>query len=274
MKKSLVAILWLAVLLVVSGNSLASSAWWMMCDWCQTDSDFQHQALNAPGTYSPVYVTNRQTNETRKYNRMFIVDDLWDGIEQTVAVTAADFPDAVNAVFEQAVNDANIIYQPIPRNDLVGIVGNVGAQSSVIGDLSSGSIDPRLVAALRVQVELLNLLPTATSVSEQAGINIEGSTGGRGLGAGFTSGEGETIRIRDLTIEIKYSDGSAIVVSRRGSDGKLVNWGVSDAEGNLIPIDDPPEGLINPDAFVGREFFFGGSGSQAAVHLPYSSRWA
>ena len=264
MKKSLSATVWLAVLLVVSGNSIASSAWWMLCDWCQTDSDFQHQALNAPSTYSPVYVTNRQTNETRKYNRTFIVDDLWDGIEQTVAVTTANFPASVKAVFEQAVNDANIIFVRLPREDLVGNFSNLGGQDSVVGDISNGSIDNEVINAVIQEIERLNLLPTHISVNNEAGLGLQSKIGG----VSGNLGSGSTIRIRDLNIEITYSDGSTISFRRRGSDGKLVNWSVKDAEGNSLPITGPDESgnvNLNLGSLLDRDIFFGGSGSQLAV---------
>lgn len=264
MRKSLLATMWLAVLLVVSGNSFASSAWWVLCDWCVTDSDFEHQALNAPGSYSPVYVTNRDTNENRKYSRTVIIDDLWDGIQQTVIVSQVDFPASVKAVFEQAVNDANIIHIRIPRDDLAGIFSNLGAQGSVAGDIYNGFIDNEVINAVRQEIERRNLLPTHTSVNEQAGFGVESKIGG----VSGSVGSGGTIRVRDLNIVITYSDGSTISFRRRGSDGKLVNFSVKDAEGNSIAVTGPDEGgnvNLNFGLLLERDFFFGGSGSQLAA---------
>jgi len=230
-----------------------------MCDWCQTDSDFEHQALNAPGEYSPVYVTNRDTNETRKYDRTFIVNDLVGGTEVTTIVTTADFPAAEKAVFDQAVAGANVIFVQIPREDLTGIFPNLGDQDSVVGDIANGSIDNEVINTISLEIERRNLLPSRTSVSSDAGVQIAG-TGGN-------VGSGETIRIRDLNIVIIYSDGSTISVRRRGSDGKFVNWSVKDAEGNQIPVEATEPGgnvPISLGAFVNNDFFFGGSGSQLA----------
>lgn len=243
---------WLAGLLVVSGNVFASSAWWMLCDWCVTDSDFQNQALSAPDTYSPVYVSNRETNETRKYDRTFIIDDLEGGIRQTAVVTTARFPDTEKAVFEQAIENANIAFWGVSRPDLVGYVPGLGDAGSVAGDISDGFIRNRLISALSTYIRSNGLVPTVESVNRQGGLNIRG--------AGLTLGTGKTIRVGDLTIAITYEDGSMITVTRRGSDGKFVNWEVTDAEGSVIPVTDPESGTaINPASFADREFYFGGS---------------
>jgi len=264
MKKSLLATVWLFVLVLVSGNSFASSAWWVLCDWCETDSDFQHQALNAPGSYSPIYVTNRNTNETRKYDRVVVIDDLWDGVQQTVIVSPAVFPASVQAVFEQAVNDANIIHFRIPRDNLVDIFPNLGEQGSVVGDIQNGLIDNEVINAVTQEIERQNLLPTHTSVNNQAGLGAQSRIGG----ISGSIGAGGTIRIRDLNIVITYSDGSTISFRRRGSDGALVNFSVKDAEGNSIPVTGPDQGgtvSLNLGSLLDRDFYFGGSGSQLAA---------
>lgn len=252
MKKYLLATAGLMVGIAYSGSSYASSsAWWMLCDWCDTDSEFKQQALNAPGNYSPIYVTNRDTNETRKYNRSIIIDDLWGGMQQTVFVSAADFPATEKAVFEQAVHDANLVGIRVPRNDLAGLVAGFGEQGSTLGDISNGYISNGLVNALEREVERQNLLPTHTQVNAEAGLTTPI--------AGANYGQGSSIRIRNLTIEIIYEDGSSVVVTRRASDGKLVHWFVVDADGNEIPLQDPVNGTsVNAAAFEGREFHFGG----------------
>jgi len=241
--------------LLVSGSGFASTAsWWMLCDWCESDSDFQHQALNAPGEYTPIYVTNRETNDTRKFDRFFIVNDLEGGIEQQVIVTATEFPAAEKTVFEEAVQNANIIFIRIPRSDLVGLVGGLGSQSSVVGDISTGSVDNRVVTAAGLSLEIRRVLPSRLSVNAEAGAQIAG-TGGN-------VGAGETIRVKDLAIEIVYEDGSTMSFRRRGSDGAFVDFSATDADGDATNIDGPPERTVNPGAFVGREFNFGGPNAQ------------
>lgn len=256
---STVQIMWLAVLFVASGNAFASSAWWMMCDWCVTGSDFSNRALNAPGTYETVYVTNRDANETRKYNRTFIIDDLWDGVQQSVFVGAADFPAAEQAVFTQAVENATILEVRIPRDGLVGPIPGVGEQGSVVGDISSGFIRDSFINALRNEIINRNFLPTHTQINTEAGLTTPI--------IGVSAGAGNTIRVEDLVIVIDYDDGSAISVTRRASDGKFVNWSVTDAEGNEIDVQIPDENgnvPINPGSFVDREFIFDGPGSGIA----------
>jgi len=252
MKKPFLAAMGLVVSLAASGSaSASSSAWWVLCDWCETDSAFQHQALNAPGNYTPIYVTNRDTNETRKYDRSVIINDLWGGVQQTVIVTLADFSAAVKAVFEQAVQNANVIAIRIPRNDLAGLIAGFGQAGSTAGDISNGYISNGLVNALNREVERRNLLPTHTQVNVDAGLTTPI--------AGANYGQGSTIRVRNLTIDIMYEDGSTITVTRRANDGKLVHWFVVDAQGNEIPLEDPVNGTsINAAAFEGRDFYFGG----------------
>lgn len=247
---------WLAVSFLYSSHAFASSAWWMLCDWCNLDSDFEHQALNAPGSYSPIYVTNRETNETRKYDRITIIDDLWDGVSETVVVSEANFPASEEAVFQQAIDNANVLDVEISRNDLSAYLSNFSNQGSVVGDIDLGYIDNRLLNALRLAIEDRNLLPDHTSVSEDAGLSTPI------VGANY--GSGSTIRVKDLVITIVYEDGSTITVARKGGDGEFTNWSVIDAEGNEVPLEDPENGTsVNPAAFAGREFYFGGPGSAA-----------
>jgi len=254
-----VAAVWLALLSVASGNALASSAWWMMCDWCVTDSDFSNRALSAPGTYETVYVTNRDVNETRKYNRTFVIDDLWDGVQQTVFVGEIDLPADEQAVFAQAVEDATILTETIPRNELAGLIPGVGEQGSLVHDISQGYIPTHIRSAVREAIRQRNLLPDHTSVSAEAGVNI--------VGTGGNVGAGTTIRVQDVTVVIEYEDGSAFFVTRRASDGKFVDWGAVDADGNPIGLQESDSGdvPINPGSFVDRSFAFDGPGSGVAA---------
>lgn len=228
----------------------------MLCDWCESDANFQYQALNAPGQYTPIYVTNRETNDTRKFDRVFMINDLVGGVEQQVFVMTANFPDAEKVVFEQAVEGGNIVFTSIPRADLAG-VGGLEDVSSVVGDISYGSIDNRLINAVILKFEIDGMLPSRTSVNTQGGLNVKGLGGNIGVG--------ETIRVKDLITEIVYPDGTLMTFRRRGSDGVLTGFSVTDADGDAINIDDPPNGTVNPGQFVGRDFDFGGASAQSGA---------
>lgn len=253
---------WLALLLVASGNALASSAWWMLCNGCAADSDFERVAVNAPGDHTPVYVTNWDTNETRKYDRRFVTEELVDGIERTVLATEADLPDAVRAVFEKTVDDAAIFRLRIQRNDLANLVPGIGEQGSVVGDISRGFISTHLKTAIREKIGRRILLPTPASVNAEAVLDPPIT--------GVNFGQGNAIRVRGVTIVIIYDDGSAIVVRRRGSDRKLVNWYITDSAENIIDLQGPDEAgniPVNPDSFANREFVFGPGSRSAALGL-------
>lgn len=243
--------------LLVSGSGFASTtSWWMLCDWCESDANFQYEALNAPGEYTSIYVTNRETNETRKFDRIFIINDFVGGVEQQVFVTTANFPDADKLVFEQAVEGANTVFISIPRADLAG-VGGLGDVSSVVGDISVGSIDNRLINSTILTLEVSGRLPSRLSVNDQTGLSI--------VGSGGNVGAGETIRVKDLVIEIEYPDGSILSFRRRGGDGEYTGFSATDADGDSTNIDDPPNGTVNIGAFVGRDFDFGGASAQSGA---------
>jgi|SRR6056297_312072 len=257
---SFAATAWLALLLVASGNSFASSsAWWMLCNGCTADSDFERVAVNAPGTHTPIYVTSWDSNETRKYDRRFVTEELVRGIERTVLATDAELSGAVMAVFEKAINDAAIHHLRMPRNDLAGILPGVEEQDSVIGDISRGYISSGLKNAIREEIDRRILLPTYASVNAEAALDTPI--------AGMNFGQRDAIRIRDLVIVITYDDGSTLMLARRRRDGKFVNWSITDAEENIISLQGPDEAgntLIRPESFVNRELVFGpGSGSAA-----------
>lgn len=254
---------WLALLFVASsGHALASSAWWMWCNVCDADLEFERVAVNAPGEHTPVYVTNWDTNETRKYDRMFVTEELVDGIERTALATEADFPDSVRAVFEKAINDAAVYHLRMSRNELAGTPPGVGEQASVVGDIPQGYISSTLINAIREEIDRRILLPTYASVNAAAALDPPI--------AGMNFGQGDAIRVRGVTIVIIYDDGSAIVVRRRGSDRKLVNWYITDAAENVIDLQAPDEAgniPVNPDSFANREFVFGPGSRSAARGL-------
>src|SRR6056297_1160858 len=230
-RRNVIAAAALAILTVGSGSSFASSqAWWMLCDWCDTYSEFRQQAFEAPGTFSPIYVTNRETNETRKFDREFYVEDIGGGrLSQTVVVSNATLSVAEEAAFEEAVEGASVIQWPIQRDALDGLRPGVGSARSVADDLErgSGGISLRLRQAINSYAELRGQIPDVKQVNREIGAQADGKI----AGAGFNYGEGVTIRIKDLVLDVIYEDGSRLTTTRNGESGQYEGLEATDAEG-------------------------------------------
>ncbi|MEX2497373.1 MAG: hypothetical protein WD397_00685 [Wenzhouxiangellaceae bacterium] len=227
MRRTLTAIVWLGIWLSIPGSVFASSAWWVLCDSCTTDTAFRHQALNAPGSYTPIYVTNRETNETRKYNRWTFLEDFDTGVVQWTEVVTADFPVTEKSVFQQAVQDASRLVAPISRSDLSGVLLGTDVPSSVVRDISDGRLRASYFSQIRLHLEDNGYLPDFESVSRDLGVDTP-------IG-GLSGGVGNTIRKRSLIIIVSYDDGSRVSLVRL-PDGTLVEIEVLDADGNLIPV--------------------------------------
>jgi len=230
----------------------------MLCDWCDTYSEFRQQAFNALGNYTPIYVTNRETNETRKFDREFHVEDIGGGrLSQTIVVSSASLSVSEEAAFEEAVEGANTVMIRIGRDNLDGLVPGVGRARSVADDLVSGNggISSSLRNAIQFYVELRRLVPDVKSVNEDIGLQADGKM----AGLGFNFGEGQTIRIKDLVVIVDYEDGSAISSTRNGQLGVYQNWGATDAEGTNIELSDS-DASIDPNRFPrDRPVYFGGT---------------
>jgi hypothetical protein len=252
MKKVLLATMLLLAAFLFPDRGSASSAWWMLCDSCTTDQAFRYQALVAPGSYSPIYVTNRDTNETRKFERFTSVEDFHGALVRRTEVVPAEFAPGVEAVFRQVVLSGNEIFAIIPRNDLAGLVPGVDRESSVVGDLAGGSLRASFINAFILEIERRGLLPTHESINVEAGVETPI--------AGANYGQGGTIRKRDLSLVIQYDDGSTISVVRR-PDGTFILWEALDGNETVIPLD-APTGTgsvpVDPEAFGGTSFHFGG----------------
>lgn len=87
----------------------AQNAWWQLCNSCQTESDFVQSAVSAPGSYEVVYVSNRLSNVTHKFERFFTMEDLDGGYVYMTHVTHVEFPASEKAVFESVIEDSQSI---------------------------------------------------------------------------------------------------------------------------------------------------------------------
>lgn len=210
----------------LSCSANAQTSWWQMCDSCQTEADFVQSAVSAPGSYELVYVSNRISNVTHKFDRFFTVEDLDGGYVHMTHVMWADFPDSDKAVFSSAIANSQTIFAPIDRDELDGL-GPIGNPGSVAGDLSNGFISQGMLSALALWLETSAHLPSRESVNADLGLDLGDF--------GFIIGQGEALRTRVLTVRINYPDGSYIQFSRQ-PDGTFNNWTASDANGNEIVL--------------------------------------
>lgn len=259
--KSYFGRLWVVVFSAVCVPAMASQdAWWVLCDSCTTDTNFEFSALAAPGNYSIIYVSNRDTNETRKFNRDTLTDDWGDGLQQVTTVSPLYLGHDEAAVFTAVIDRGNRSEIILDRSEL----GGSGAPSSVVGDIFNGSIDSVLLNSIVLHIELEDYFPDHDSVNRGANVGAAGFSGG---------GEsGWTNRRIALVIKINFLDGSYLEVRRRPSDGKFVSWIVKDADGNRIAVSYDPnpnieEPIIDPSAFIGSEFEFDAAHESDVIDL-------
>lgn len=254
-------LVWLGIGLSIPGSVVASSAWWVLCDWCTTDTAFRHQALNAPGDYTPIYVTNRETNETRKYNRWTLLEDFDTGVTQWTEVVAADFPVAEKSVFQQAVEDATTISVGFPRSKLTGFSG-AGLRRSVVEEIASGRLSGDFLGSLRNYLRTEGFYFSGNEISTR----LESAL--MGISSSVTS---SGVRQFPLQATVTYDDGSKIQITLSADASEWFEVAIFDADGNEIAVIPPADGSGNatydPRGNDGREFRFGGGeGARTAIY--------
>jgi hypothetical protein len=241
----------------MSANAQGSEpSWWMLCDTCVTDGDFQLAAMSAPSPYEAVYVSNKRTIETRLFSRVSVMEDWGDGLQQLTTVSPLYLGADDEAVFSAALVGATESEIVLERGELVGLTFGYGSSSSVVGDLEVGPsgdslvVDAGWLIAIRNYVKQNNLLPDNETVSRQAGIEIKGKGGNVGVS--------KTIRTDDLTIVVTYQDGSTLRVVRDGETGEYVSWSMTDADGNVISLAPNSNGVgaVSPGFFLNQSFEF------------------
>lgn len=239
----------IGLILAGMGMAKASGAWWQLCDDCTTESEFRHQALQAPDHLTTVYVTNRDTNRTRKYDRQITWEQSGKSLRREIRVTETTFPADEQHVFEQAVTASNRLEAEFGRNKLGWM--SLRDQSSVAGDMQYGTFSPAFVSASYVEMVHRDLAPIQESINEQARLKppiLDGNYG-----------EGGTLRKKPLRVQIRYEDGS-VLGFRLQPNGDADQWFAADAAGNEIPLKTGEgRGNIPVDfyRFAGHEFVFG-----------------
>jgi len=253
--------LWVVGFVLISASACSSEeSWWMMCDRCTSDTHFEERAIAAPGDYSVVYVSNRDTNETRKFDRKVQVTELDEGLELRVAVQPLDLSQRERRAFETAIRNANVNSIEIDRSDLDSAGSVSSSASSVIGDTLAAHVSASFLNSLVLYIQRSELSPGPQSVSRAAGINI--------VGAGEYSGRGITIRIKSIVTTVSYADSSMLQVLR-DTNGRFTGWSIQDANGNRIPLDLDPNDvpILRPELFVSRTFEFDAAHADEVIWL-------
>lgn len=236
-------------------NAQQQIVWWEFCDSCSTEQQFSQQAYDAPSGYEWIYVTNRDSNVSRKYERFTTKEDFGGGFVWMTHVVPASMQAGEKNTLQNAISGANITQTTFDREDLSGAVIGFGDTSSVMGDFSGQALDPLYTNALIRHLESSGALPTLESVNQAL----------QAFGIGAESGG--TIRARNLIVEIIYDDGSAIVV-RLKPDGELDNWVAVDVDGQSIDLDvDQAGDVVIDDGSLGSDFsiFYGGGSDQSVT---------
>lgn len=229
----------------IPSSARAESAWWQLCDNCRTDSHFNQAAFNAPQPHTVVYVTNRSSNETRKFSRFTTIEDFSDGYVHMIHVLPETMSALETSVFTDAVEKAAQIRVEFDRHRLPG----AGHGQTVLDDLTGGRTTRTYDTAL---TELLAAYTVSrVTVGRQIGATIAGTGGSYA----YT----DSIRITPLVVVINYPDGSKMTFTQM-PDGTLVNFFAQDIEGNEIVIQGSvPGNLVVDENLLAGEYVFQGS---------------
>jgi len=232
-------------------------AWWEICDFCMTDSDFADRAAGVPGHYLLVYVTNRNTSETRRFRREISAGGIFsagtEGTRRTITIETIPepIPAAEQQIFFETVQGANAIAVTISSNDL--LFNTPGSRDSVVGDIQHGAVDTRLFSALRTLLIGRGLAGAADQVSQ----SVRGVV--RKIGFNLTASSQDNIRTVPLQVVVEYPNGSSINVVLSANFTEWSELAVVDDAGTLIPVEDPndPVGTeIDREALDARELVF------------------
>lgn len=243
--------LFLALIFVDYSAAAESEAWWVICDSCESDTDFRLAAYQAP-LDGVVLVTNSDTGISRKFDRLTVIVDLPGEIVVSVNISDLTMPSTLEHVLSAAFEGANTIYIVVDRGNFSAPPGPGGSSaSSVVDDLQFG----RVIADFRhgVYSYLLHrgMFPTPQSVGIQGSVTIRGlSLGGSVANA---------LRTRPIRVEVRYLDGSRLALTMSPDGMSISEVSIYDADGNELPSSVNASNRIelDRDGFQGREFEFG-----------------
>jgi len=217
--------------LVTGVRAAEPDAWWEICDSCTTDDDFRGRALQVPEPYTRVYVTNRESNVTRRFGRLIIVDDLWDTRSVTISVFSEEMTAQEEQAFSQTVQNAGAISVTINRSTLDGYAP--GGRDSVVGDLQNGRLDPGLLNGLEIWLRFNGYAGSASQVSSETGADLGV------VSFNLNIKPDGSIRTQSLIIKIRYPSGSTVQIKLSADFSTWSQLAITDDDGTPIPVEDP-----------------------------------
>ncbi|MDT8410496.1 MAG: hypothetical protein RQ741_12935 [Wenzhouxiangellaceae bacterium] len=214
-------------------QSTEPDAWWEICDSCITDSNFRQRALQVPGFYPLVYVTNRDANETRRFRRVISAEDRFDSRTILIEVFEELIPAVEKTVFSETVQGAKAAFVAVKRSDLAFAPSG---RDSVIGDIQTGKLDVRVLNSLRTSLILRGHAGSGNQVSS----GVTGTI--RKVGINLNASSNNSIRTFPLQIQLTYANGSVVEVVLSTDFKTWSGLAITDDAGNSIPV----EGIKSP----------------------------
>lgn len=225
-----------------------SNAWWIICNTCASEADFRLAAQEAP-IDGFVFVSNGESGESRKFERLTLIEDAPGSIIVTVVISDVPLPPAQASVLTETLASARTILVGMPRDSVPGL-NPVG---SVVGDVSNGQLRAGFMTFLMFELHRAGYFPDSQSVGSELGLNLWGIAV-RGHQAS------NQVRQKPLWVSVVYPDGSRVVIAFSEDAKDIVSVEITDAEDNPLPLLgrnwDGGIGL-DREGFMGREFAFG-----------------
>lgn len=244
-------VIFFAFFVVFSGATQGTEpqAWWDICNACTTDSDFRTRAVQIPFPYERVYISNAQSNETRRFQRTFIEDDLWGGPSLTIIANEQPLTDEEAQVFEEVIQNSDAVFTSFDRSVLDPFSGLSG-RDSVVGDLTTGRLSGGLLSGLRTYLIAQGYGSATSRVSSVTNIDVWVFSYNLNINP-------SDLRTQPLTARINYPDGSSLQIQFDKDLTEVLSVSAIDAEGNEIPFE--LSGTSDPGVIPvnGREYSFG-----------------
>ena len=205
-----------------------SEAWWEICNSCSSDSDFRSRAVQIPSPYERVYISNALTNETRRFQRSFVWDDLWGGLSLTIIANELSLTVQEGQVFEEIIENSGDSFEAIPR-DWLDYLSGLSGRDSVVGDLTTGRLSGGLRSGLRTFLRDLGYAGAESHVEAAFGFDF--------IFSYDASVNLDDLRTLPLTVRIEYPDGSFLQIELDKTLTTVLSVSAIDAEGTEIPFD-------------------------------------
>lgn len=251
MKKITQLVLLLACQVSWLGSVSASDAWWVICDSCETASDYRNAVLAAPGGDRNYFVSNSDTLETSKFEQYSTYEDFSDGVVKKTWVSDRNLSTAKKAAFASLLGNANTLFTNVDA-------GTADGAGSITDHISSGRLSPGFLSTLRIELYTQGMFPSSEEATEAAGTGI-GTLWNRELSKTTSSARQKSLKIR-----VRYPDGSEFDITLSPDGQTWSELEAKDADGNGLPVYGPDasgHAPVDSAGFYGRDFSFGpGSG--------------